>query len=159
MAPRGPCMANQVASAILTRLAVLQTPADAYLSVPLTILRGIAPNWSTVPHPALYLRTIRWGANEPGTAQIHRVAAEYEVLCITEGPPDSGNAEKVLLEMTADVASVLEGDFQLSGVLSSGWMHLVNGYEPYVTGETTAALLAVATVSLSATWEWTPAAP
>lgn len=159
MAPRPAAMANQVADALLTALEVVKTPADAYLSVPLTVIRGQRPDWATCPQPALFLRLVGFTGNEPGTAGIHRVTAQYEVLCITAGPPDSEASERVLIEMATDVVVALYQDFQLGGLLSSGWMHLIDGYQPQLELGATAAHLAVASVVLSATWEWTPAAP
>ena len=85
-----------------------------------------------------------------------RVEAKFTVLCICGQPVTSREAEQELNNLAADVINAIALDYQLGGLLSSGWVHAM-AYQPEV--ELSGDRFAVASVELMATWLWDTTAP
>lgn len=107
--------------------------------------------------PAL-LVSLQKFSSEPQTALLHRATADFEVECIVNYSTAVDDPARDLHRLVADVIAVVGQNTQLSGVLTTGQIHVVDGYEPSKQFADVAGL-ASCVVSLRAEWEWSATNP
>jgi len=155
-------MFDQVADALLARLELIGNSNDnAWLSSPKTVQRGIAVDFANLPKPGLFLMAQTWGPSVPSsrgtTANLQsRTEARLLVLAVTDLPITGREAEQDLHNLCRDVIVAVENDYQLGGLLGTGWVHVVS-YSLEV--ELARAGFAVASLELNAEWQWDSDSP
>jgi hypothetical protein len=162
MTARNHAMMNLVADALVARLELIGNSNDsAWLSSPKTVSRGIAVDFANLPKPGLFLMAQTWGPSVPSsrgtTANLQaRTEARFLVLAIVDTPITNRETEQQLNDLAADVIVAIENDYQLGDLLGTGWVHVVS-YSLEV--ELARAGFAVASVELSAEWQWDTDSP
>lgn len=156
---RSDAMVNQVLDALVALLGTINatTSPTLWLTTPLTVSR-YEPNSLACPRPALIVSCSRFGVNDPQTNRKHRAQADFEVRCIVSYLSAVDDPARDLHRLVADVLAVVEQNNQLSGVLSSGWIHTIDGYQPEVELASTSGL-ASCSVAIRAEWEWSATNP
>lgn len=156
---RADAMVNQVLDALVTLLGTINstTSPTLWLTTPKKVVR-YAANPLALVRPALIVSCSRFGVNDPQTNRKHRAQADFEVRCIVNYGTAVDDPTRDLHRLVADVLAAVEQNNQLSGVLSSGWIHTIDGYQPEVELASTSGL-ASCSVSLRAEWEWSAENP
>jgi len=157
---RTDAMANRILDALLTTLGTISAASDAtaWLTTPLSVTR-YAPNPLELPRPALIVSIENWGENLPLTGGVHRATATVNVDCICGyGSQGVDDPTRELHRLVADVMKAVQSDVQLGGLLTTGYIHVIDGYKP---AEQLANLagLAGCTLQLRAEWEWSATNP
>jgi hypothetical protein len=156
---RSDAMPNQILDALVTLLGTIDSTGapTLWLTTPKTVTRH-SPAPLTVPRPALLVSMARFGPNDPQTNRIHRAQADIEVECIINYQTATNDPTRDLFRLAADVLAVVEQNNQLSTVLSSGWIHCIDGYQPSKQFADVAGL-AACVVTFRAEWEWSATNP
>lgn len=156
---RSDAMVNRILDALVTLLGTINstTAPTLWLTTPLTVSR-YEPNPLAAPRPALIVSLVRFGVNDPQTNQKHRAQADFEVRCIISYGTAVDDPARDLHRLVSDVLAVIEQNNQLAGVLSSGWMHVLDGYQPELELASTTGL-ASCSVAVRAEWEWSATNP
>lgn len=161
MTARNQAMMNRVADALLTNLKEIGlSSAGQWLTKPKVVQRGIAVDVANLPKPGLFLMCAGWGPNEPigliSGNMTGRCSTKFRVLCVTDKPVTSREAEQELNNLAADVINAVSLDYQLGTLLQSGYLN-VTGYEPEVDISTDR--WSVASVEITGTWLWDTTSP
>lgn len=157
---RTDAMANRIVDALVTTLGTIDagTSPTEWLTTPLAVKR-YSPNPLNEPRPALIVSIEQWGQNEPLTGATHRASATVAVDCIVGyGGQGVDDPSRELHRLVADVLKAVQSDTQLGGLLTSGYIHVVDGYKP-APQLANAAGLAGCTLLLKAEWEWSATNP
>ena len=156
---RSDAMPNQILDALVTLLGTINstTAPTLWLTTPKTVTRH-SRDPLTVARPALLVSMSRFGPNDPQTNRIHRAQADIEVECIISYTSAANDPARDLFRLAADVLAAVEQNNQLSTVLSSGWIHCIDGYQPSKQFADVAGL-AACVVTFRAEWEWSATNP
>jgi len=146
---------SQLAGAMLTRLQAI-TSASGSLTDPKSVTRGMSVDVANRPMPGLYLwlqsinpdlRLQQKAAN----VSFIRTSATWYLLCTVAWPVTAPECEDALNNLMADAKNALQSDFQLGGLLATGYLDIgAISYEPGLSsdGYTTAK------IEITATWQW-----
>ena len=162
MTARNQAMMNRVADAIEASLQGIGMSSDAqWLTKPKVVQRGIALDVVNLPKPGLFLMSLGWGPATPygkvdGTNMRARADARFSVLCVCDKPVTSREAEQELNNLAADVVTAIYLDYQLGGLLSSGYL-TVTGYEPHM--DLSGDRWTVTSLEITGTWLWDTTGP
>lgn len=156
---RSDAMANRILDALLTTLGTINSTSSPteWLTTPKVVAR-YAYNFSQLPTPALVVSIESWGQNEPLTGGVHRANATVNVDCLVRFKTDVDDPTRDLHRLVADVLKAVQNDTQLGGVLTSGYIHVIDGYKP-IEQLANVAGLAGCTLQLRAEWEWSATNP
>lgn len=156
---RPAAMVNRVLDAVVTALRMIDGTGSRWLTHPQTVTRH-TPNPYKETLPALVVTCASYGPNDVMTSGIHRASAVIEVRCFTQWDPNDtqDDPHRALHSIAADVISVIEGDWQLGGLLNSGSIHVIDGYVANKELDQVAGTAECA-VMFKAEWEWTYTAP
>lgn len=154
---RTDAMANRILDALLTTLGTIDGNSSNWLTTPKTVTR-YAANPLAVPFPALIVSIESWGQNEPLTGGVHRATATVNVDCLCKFTTATNDPTRDLHRLVADVLKAVQSDTQLGGVLTSGYIHVIDGYKP-IEQLANIAGMAGCTLQLRAEWEWSATNP
>lgn len=147
---------NQVCAKLVTNLKQIGVDGTrTWYTAPKTVRRGIAVDAMSLPKPALFVMSSGWKEDVildmTSGYQSGRAAATITVLCICDQPPTSDKAEAALNDLAADVVRVVKDDYQLGGLIPTGYLK-VEGWTPEV--ELSGNTFSVASVEVAALWSY-----
>lgn len=156
---RTDAMPNRILDALVTLLGTINagTAPTEWLTTPKTVTRHHRDPINAV-RPALIVGVGKYGPNEPGTGRVHRAQATIEVDCVVSFTTAVDDPARDLHRLVSDVLKAVETDVQLGGVLSSGFIQLIDGYTPSKQLSDVAGL-AACTIVFLAEWEWSALNP
>lgn len=156
---RTDAMANRILDALLTTLGTINATSapTLWLTTPKTVSRYVYNPLNSVT-PALIVSVDSWGSNEPLTGGVHRAQATVNVDCLVRFDTAVDDPTRDLHRLVADVLAAVQADTQLGGLLTSGYIHVIEGYKP-IEQLANVAGLAACTLQLRAEWEWSATNP
>lgn len=156
---RNEAMANRILDALVTTLATINktTSPTEWLTTPVTVDR-YSYNVKSEPMPALFVSIETWGQNEPLTGGVHRASATVMVDCVCRYTESANDPTRDLHNLVADAIKAIQSDVQLGGLLTTGWVHVIDGYAPFPALANVAGL-AACRLQLKAEWEWSATNP
>lgn len=152
-------MPNRILDALVTLLGTINstTAPTEWLTTPKIVTRHHRDPLNAVK-PILIIGIGKVGPNEPGTGRVHRGQARVEVDCAINYTTAVDDPTRDLHRLASDVIKAVETDTQLGGVLSTGFIHMIDGYTPSKQLSDVVGLSACTVVFL-AEWEWSSLNP